>query len=424
MSEGVDEVKDEKRDLTDANADQADAGAAVEKSDDAIDTEGVKDAIEKGDDAMDTEVVKSVNEEATAGVISAVDKKTETGNGFSVDEKMGKSEKGERNAKDKKKKKGGNGREVVNSRGENKLGNNIKSKFDNLAESSDPDEIRTQVEFYFSNSNLPVDNYLIRMTGGNDNKPVDVEVIHNFKRMKHFQPRSAVIDAIRGSKTLNINDKGGITRKDPLDPKFGEDVERNACLLTEEALPRSVYAKGFGEETGTTHQDIEKWVAPFGPVLSIRLRRQYDGSFKHSIFIEFASEELQKKFMNQERPARFHDKKLVLETQADYLKKRYQGDVRKMLEESRADPLIKRNPVALRGKLGHPTPQAHMDRNREIDERRERRGNRDHDEHRDRNRERGDRDERSGGGGRTEKTIEVPSEAVGIIIGKGGSEFD
>lgn len=121
----------------------------------------------------------------------------------------------------------------------------IKSKFDNLEESSDANEIREQVEFYFADSNLPTDAHMLKLTGGHENKPVDVAVIHSFKRMAHFQPRSAVVNALKESEILNISDDGGITRKVPLDSKYTGDAFENKSIQHLDNMTRSIYAKGF-----------------------------------------------------------------------------------------------------------------------------------------------------------------------------------
>lgn len=161
-----------------------------------------------------------------------------------------------------------------------KSNRNIASRFDDQEESNDPDEIRRQVEFYFSDSNLPIDAYLLSATGGHRNRPVELKTIHNFKRMRHFQPFSAVRDAVKDSNFLDLNDNDEITRKVPLDEKFTDDPMHNRTLVHTKSMPRSVYAKGFGEETKSTHLDIEAFFAPYGPISSVRLRRQDDGAFK------------------------------------------------------------------------------------------------------------------------------------------------
>lgn len=173
----------------------------------------------------------------------------------------------------------------------------MKSDFTDLPESSDANEIRRQVEFYFSDSNLPTDKYLLQQTGGHKNLPVDLKVIHNFKRMRHFQPWSAVVEAVKSSKMLDLNDKNEITRKVPLSDRFTDDVEENRALHADSTMARSIYAKGFGNETKTTQTEIEEFFSMFGNVNAVRLRRRQDGLFKGSVFVEYSTEEEAAEFL-------------------------------------------------------------------------------------------------------------------------------
>lgn len=138
--------------------------------------------------------------------------------------------------------------------------NNVKTRFERKDESSDATEIRRQVEFYFSDSNLPVDNYLLQEVGGPENRPFPLKTLHNFKRMRHYQPFSAIVDAVKGSSFLEVNDKDEVYRKRALAKHFTLDVEKNAELLTSDSMARSIYAKGFGEEDSDTAFKIEEFV--------------------------------------------------------------------------------------------------------------------------------------------------------------------
>lgn len=146
------------------------------------------------------------------------------------------------------------------SRGDYHKKDGVRTDFARKEESSDQTEIRRQVEFYFSESNLPIDKFLLEETGGPENKPFPLKTLHNFKRMRHFQPFSAVVEAVKGSEFLEVNDQDEVYRKQPLDSKFTTDVKKNSELLTSVSMNRSIYVKGFGEETRTTVFDIEEYV--------------------------------------------------------------------------------------------------------------------------------------------------------------------
>ncbi|EME86673.1 uncharacterized protein MYCFIDRAFT_119251, partial [Pseudocercospora fijiensis CIRAD86] len=196
--------------------------------------------------------------------------------------------------------------------------NNVRTNFTREEESSDAQEIRRQVEFYFSDSNLPIDKFLLEETGGPENKPFPLKTIHNFKRMRHFQPFSAIVEAVKGSDFLEVNDKDEVYRKEPLDKKFTLDVHRNQELLTTKSMKNSIYAKGFGEENRTTAFDIEEFFQPYGAV-SVRLRRHEDKTFKGSVFVEFSDEDSAKQFLEMEEKPKFNDKELEIMSKQAYV---------------------------------------------------------------------------------------------------------
>jgi lupus La protein len=178
-----------------------------------------------------------------------------------------------------------------------KYRDNIKSRFE-LPESSDPDKIREQVEFYFSDSNIISDDYLFEQTGGSENKSVPIKTLHNFKRMRHFQPFSAVVDALKESKVLEVVNGDEVKRKTAIVLQPGMSRQENIKWFEDEASKRTLYAKGFGDETDTTQLDIEEFYRPYGPVNAVRLRRTYpEKVFKGSVWVEFENEELLQQFL-------------------------------------------------------------------------------------------------------------------------------
>jgi lupus La protein len=197
-----------------------------------------------------------------------------------------------------------------------------KSRFENLPESDDAGEIRRQVDFYFSDSNLPIDAYLLKLTGGKENKPVPLKTIHDFKRMRHFQPYSAVRDAVANSKFLNLNEADEITRKVALADKYGDDAQENKKIASSDNMKRSIYVKGFGNETEKSQLEIEEFFEPYGPVTAVRLRRADDGFFKRSVFAEFESEEGAKAFLELDPKPKFNDNELTVMSKQEYVDKK------------------------------------------------------------------------------------------------------
>ncbi|PWY77436.1 hypothetical protein BO70DRAFT_339194 [Aspergillus heteromorphus CBS 117.55] len=196
------------------------------------------------------------------------------------------------------------------------------SKFDPSSQevTDDPVQIRKQVEFYFSDSNLPMDKFLFSKVGGSTNRSVPLELLHSFKRMRHFQPFSAIVEALKTSETLELTDnETGVRRKTPLPESVTETHDHSVVKVFEDqAMSRSVYAKGFGEEEPTTQLDIEAFFAPHGPVNAIRLRRTYDKIFKGSVFVEFESEEKQKAFLALDPKPQWKGQDLLIKSKKEY----------------------------------------------------------------------------------------------------------
>ncbi|RMZ76260.1 hypothetical protein DV737_g4873, partial [Chaetothyriales sp. CBS 132003] len=203
---------------------------------------------------------------------------------------------------------------------------NIKSDLTTQKESSDPVEIRKQVEFYFSDGNLPYDKFLLSAVGGSKNNAVELATIHSFKRMRHFQPFSAIVDALKESTLLELtNDDTCVRRKEPLPAEFDDGPAPNAVRIFEDrAMPRCVYAKGFGDEAPSTQFDIEAFFAPYGPTNAVRLRRTEDKLFKGSVFVEFATEELASAFLALDPKPQFRGRQLQIMSKKEYCDKKVQ----------------------------------------------------------------------------------------------------
>ncbi|KAF2143749.1 uncharacterized protein K452DRAFT_350177 [Aplosporella prunicola CBS 121167] len=78
------------------------------------------------------------------------------------------------------------------------------------------EEIRRQVEYYFSDENLPNDKYLLEKCGGSQNLPVSISRICGFRKMRGYKPMSQVVQSLRKSIFLEVVDNKKIRRKTPL----------------------------------------------------------------------------------------------------------------------------------------------------------------------------------------------------------------
>ena len=181
-----------------------------------------------------------------------------------------------------------------------------------------------QVEFYFSDGNLPYDKFLLNAVAGSKNSPVELATLHSFKRMRHFQPFSAIVDAMRESTFLELcEDDKCVKRKHPLPEEFDEGPDPNAIRIFEDrAMPRCVYAKGFGDEAPSTQFDIEAFFAPYGPTNAVRLRRSEDKLFKGSVFIEFETEELAEAFLALDPKPKYKENELQIMSKKEYCDKK------------------------------------------------------------------------------------------------------
>ena len=159
------------------------------------------------------------------------------------------------------------------------------------------------VEFYMSDANLPYDKFLFtlsRKEGG----WVPIATITTFKRMKPMKAVLSVEEIAQllreSSKTIEVDESGTkLRRTTQMKPRS-------------DAFQRSVYAKGFPEETETLQQEIEKWFAQFGKIVSVRMRRhdptsEQSKKFKGSVFAEFESSEEQEKFLALDPTPKFRD---------------------------------------------------------------------------------------------------------------------
>ena len=208
---------------------------------------------------------------------------------------------------------------------------NIKSVLTVEEKSSDPVAIRKQVEFYFSDSNLPMDQFLLDKVGGSENNPVELDIIRSFKRMRHFEPLEAIVEALRDSKKVKLVDNDTkVQRLQPLPKSTDHGIDGKGGnkdhirVYEDKAMPRTVYVKGFGQEVPSTQFDIEAWFAQYGPTNAIRLRRADDKVFKGSVFAEFEDEELAKKFLELDPKPTYKDREMQIMSKKDYCEKKVQ----------------------------------------------------------------------------------------------------
>lgn len=168
-----------------------------------------------------------------------------------------------------------------------------------------------------------MDKFLLKTVGGSKNLPVPLTTLTSFKRMRHFQPFEAIVEAMKSSDFLDLIQEEGeppsVRRKEPLPEALNDGPNPDAVRIFEDkAMPASVYVKGFGEEGRGTQLDIEKFFEPYGPVKAVRLRRSGDMMFKGSVFVEFATSDLQEKFLALDPKPEYDGKDLQIMSKKQY----------------------------------------------------------------------------------------------------------
>ena len=185
--------------------------------------------------------------------------------------------------------------------------------------------------------------------GGSTNNSVPLELLHSFKRMRRFQPFSAIVEALKSSETLELTENDtNVRRKTPLPESVKAEHDPNVVKVFEDkAMSRSIYAKGFGQEEPSTQFDIEAFFAPYGPTNAIRLRRAADKTFKGSVFVEFESEEKQKAFLDLDPKPKWNGQDLLIKSKKEYCEEKVRE-----IESGRVKPNRPRGGFRGRGRGG------------------------------------------------------------------------
>ncbi|KAF9318452.1 hypothetical protein BG003_011183 [Podila horticola] len=152
----------------------------------------------------------------------------------------------------------------------------VEAKADKTAQKA---QILKQVEFYFSDSNLPSDKFMSELVSKNKEGYVSIAKISSFKRMREFTDKDLIVEALRESPELLQVSEDGLTVR-----------RKSAVVPTKDHFQRSIYAKGFGEETPSLQLELEEYFSQYGDIKQVRMRRNNETSaFKGSVFVEYAT---------------------------------------------------------------------------------------------------------------------------------------
>lgn len=179
------------------------------------------------------------------------------------------------------------------------------------------DDVQKQLEFYFSDSNLPRDRFLRSKVEENEDGYVDISVILTFNRIKQLGATvSSVAAAVEPSKLLQIDESGmRIRRVTPLPEKSLFET-------------RAVYVKGWKPQSvPPSIEEVRELFAPFGDVLNVIKRYWKDDTsrtFRGSVFVEMDSPEAAERVLADEfkitveEDGKPVEKKLQIELVPDY----------------------------------------------------------------------------------------------------------
>jgi len=141
-------------------------------------------------------------------------------------------------------------------------------------------KILKQVEFWFSDSNMPRDKFL-KETSEKDDGWVPISVLMTFKRMQSLttDPKEVVAACKDSTEVVVSEDETKVKRTRPLPADY-------------DAKKRSVFVKHFPEEeAGKVDVDtITAFFAQYGTVCSVRLQRK-QGVFQKRAIVEFQTQE-------------------------------------------------------------------------------------------------------------------------------------
>ncbi|KXZ51968.1 hypothetical protein GPECTOR_11g90 [Gonium pectorale] len=195
-------------------------------------------------------------------------------------------------------------------------------------------KVLRQVEFYFSDSNLPKDKFLKERMAEDPNGYVKLNIIIAFQRMRDLlkvtssEPDqvpadvvSRVADVLAGSASLVLDEsKTKLKRKTPLEDE---------AAIAKAIDSRSLYVRPFPVDT--TVDAITEFFNGHAAVNCVRMRRHMKSKmFKGSVFVEFASEELAEKVLGSSleyagAPLRLQKKAAYLDSKREARKTRGAG---------------------------------------------------------------------------------------------------
>eukprot|EP00871_Galdieria_phlegrea_P004880 jgi/Galph1/5393/GphlegSOOS_G4102.1 len=171
-------------------------------------------------------------------------------------------------------------------------------------------KIRNQVEFYFSDSNLPRDKFLRSKT----EETKDGFLIASFKRLRALcQDIPTIAQALRNSALVELDENGTKVRR---------KVPMPSSISTKR---KTIYVKGFPRDQEPDIESVVELFSPYGLVRCVRFRRYHDTKkFKGSAFVEFETEEEAQRAAEEETLKDNSGNELEILSKDEYFKRKKQ----------------------------------------------------------------------------------------------------
>ncbi|CCH62935.1 hypothetical protein TBLA_0I02790 [Henningerozyma blattae CBS 6284] len=160
-----------------------------------------------------------------------------------------------------------------------------------------------QVEFYFSEYNLPYDKFLRSIAEKNDGW-VPITTIATFNRMKRYRPIDKVVEVLKTSTILEVsNDGENIKRLKPLVLDRKDKQEQSSRTLAILNFPHdsdkniisnenqeNQNASELTDNAKLYQEDIENFIKTLSPkntINQVRLKRDRKRNFNGTVLVEF-----------------------------------------------------------------------------------------------------------------------------------------
>lgn len=197
-------------------------------------------------------------------------------------------------------------------------------------------KIVKQLEYYFSDTNLPYDKFLQNEIKIDDGW-VKIVVLLTFKRLAAISDNKAVIAAAVKKSPNTILEVDETNEKIRRKPDHVVPVANSEFL--NDMIERSVYCKGFSKTT--TMDELLDFAATFGDntITKVTPRRLKNKEFKGSLYFTFNTKEQADIFLKQ-ASVKYNNVELERKWEKDFLiekKKEYDEKIAKKDEKIRAE---------------------------------------------------------------------------------------